>query len=566
VTPFRLFAPKPARVELEVGESIVELTSQGGVWSGPMPAIGSDYVLRLDRDTRIPDPRSRWQPRGVHGPSRVPPPFEGWTDARFVATPWRQAIVYELHAGTFSAEGTFEGAIEKLGHLVELGVTHVELMPVASFPGARGWGYDGVGLFAPHEAYGGPHGLARFVDACHARGLAVLLDVVYNHLGPDGNHLGALGPYFTSTVSTPWGAAVNLDERGSDEVRRFFTDNARMWLEDYHFDGLRLDAVHGFLDRSATHFLEELAGEVRALSERLGRELVLVAESDANDPRIVRGVDRGGYGIDAVWSDDFHHALHALLTGETHGYYADYPSFDAIATAFERGFVYAGEHSVYRGRRFGRSPEGLAGERFVVCAQNHDQVGNRPLGERLCHLVSPGRCKIAATLTLLSPFVPMLFQGEEWAASSPFFYFTDHEDAGLARAVTEGRAREAAAQGVRSFDAPDPQACETFERSKLDWRELGRAPHREMLDYHRALIALRKRCPELGATGLGGASRCDRDRRTLTFERGRFAIALNLSTEERRLRGSSILLASDANARIDRGELVLGPESVAVIE
>lgn len=562
---FRVFAPKPERLELDVGGSIVVLEEKDGVWTGPPVPLEVDYALVIDGEKRVPDPRSRRQKQGVHGRSIVPKPFDAWTDATFVATPWPLAIVYELHLGTFSPQGTADGAIARLDHLVELGVTHVEIMPVATFAGDRGWGYDGVDLFAPHEAYGGPHALARLVDACHARGLAVLLDVVYNHLGPDGNYLGELGPYFTSTFATPWGAAVNLEDRGSDEVRRFFIENALMWLEDYHFDGLRLDAVHGFLDRSPVHFLEELAFEVEALETRLNRELVLVAESDANDPRVVRSHKGGGYGIDAIWSDDFHHALHVLLTGESRSYYADFQSFDAIAIAIERGFVYAGERSVFRGRRVGRAAEGLSGERFVVCAQNHDQIGNRPRGERLSHLVSLERCKIAATLTLLSPFVPMLFQGEEWAASSPFQYFTDHRDPELAHAVTEGRAREAEEQGYSREDAPDPQAPQTFARSKLDWSELAREPHRDMLAFHRALIALRKRFPaELGVTPLGHA-RVERDpkRRTLHVQRGRFAIAANLGSEPRHFRGR-LVLGSDA---VEHGDDVeIAPDGVAVIE
>jgi maltooligosyltrehalose trehalohydrolase len=562
---FRVFAPKPQLVELDVGGSIVALEQKDGVWTGPPVPLEVDYALVLDHEKRVPDPRSRRQLQGVHGRSIVPKPFDAWTDSAFVAPPWPSAIVYELHLGTFSPEGTADGAIARLDRLVELGVTHVEIMPVATFAGDRGWGYDGVDLYAPHEAYGGPYALARLVDACHARGLAVLLDVVYNHLGPDGNYLGELGPYFTSTFATPWGAAVNLEDRGSDEVRRFFVENALMWLEDYHCDGLRLDAVHGFLDRSPVHFLEELAFEVDALERRLGRELVLVAESDANDPRIVWPRERGGYGIDAVWSDDFHHALHVLLTGESRGYYADFQSFDAIAIALERGFVYAGERSAFRGRRFGRSPDGLSGERFVVCAQNHDQIGNRPRGERLSQLVSHERCKIAAALTLLSPYVPMLFQGEEWAASSPFQYFTDHRDPELARAVTEGRAREAEEQGYSREDAPDPQSPETFARSKLDWSEREREPHRDMLSYYRALIALRKRFPaELGVAPLG-LTRVERDatKRTLRIQRGRFLIGVNLGREPMHLRGR-LVLGSNASEHGD--DIAIGPDGVAVIE
>jgi maltooligosyltrehalose trehalohydrolase len=419
-----------------------------GWWHAHVPsgAPGLDYAFSLDGGEPLPDPRSPWQPRGVHAPSRlVDHQRFSWTDQRWQAPPLGSAVIYELHVGTFSPEGTFDGVIGRLEHLAGLGVTHVELMPVAEFPGVRGWGYDGVDLWAPHHAYGGPDGLKRLVDACHARGLAVLLDVVYNHLGPSGNYLGRFGPYFTSRFRTPWGDAMNFDGAGSDEVRRFVCDNARMWLRDYHVDGLRLDAVHAIADGSAVHILEQLAQEVEKLAASLGRHLVLIAESNLNDPRIVQPPSAGGYGIDAQWNDDFHHALHTVLTGERHGYYADFGRLADLATAFRRGFVYAGEYSVFRDRRHGRPAIGVSGNRFVVSAQNHDQVGNRALGERASLLMSEGRLHIAAALLLTSPFVPMLFQGEEWGASTPFLYFTDHAEPELVEAVRKGRCQEFAA-------------------------------------------------------------------------------------------------------------------------
>jgi maltooligosyltrehalose trehalohydrolase len=371
-----------------------------------------------------------------------------------------------------------------------LGVTTVELMPVVEFPGTRGWGYDGVDLFAPHHHYGGPAGLVALVDACHARGLSVVNDVVYNHLGPDGNYLGEFGPYFTERYKTPWGAAVNLDDSGSDDVRAFIVDNALMWLRDYGFDGLRLDAVHAYADQSAMHILEELRASIPD-------DKFLIAESDLNDPRLLRSRDEGGYGVDAQWSDDFHHALHSLVTGETSGYYADFGRLDQLADALQHGFVYRGQRSPFRGRRHGRPLDGINLNRLLGYAQNHDQIGNRARGERLSHLTTPARARIAAAFVLLGPFTPMLFQGEEWAASTPFQYFTDHESPELARAVSEGRRREFEAFGWKPEEVPDPQAQSTFDASRLRWEERDVPVHAEMLGFHRDLIALRRERPEL---------------------------------------------------------------------
>ena len=572
---FEVWAPKAReRVELEMrGERLAMAPAGDGWWRAEAEAAaGDDYAFRIDGEGPFPDPRSPDQPDGVHGPSRVVDHGAfAWSDAGWNPPPLASAVIYELHVGTFTPEGTFDAAIGRLDHLAELGVTHVELLPVATFPGRRGWGYDGVALFAPHRAYGGPAGLARFVDACHGRGLAVLLDVVYNHLGPDGNYLGVYGPYFTDTYATPWGDAVNLDGPGSDEVRRFFVDNARHWLERYHLDGLRIDAVHAFHDRSAIPFLEELAVEVEALSARLGRRLVLIAESDLNDPRLVRAREAGGFGLDAAWSDDFHHALHAALTGETVGYYEDFGRLAQLARALEGAYVYTGERSRHRGRRHGRPVGDLPGHRFLGYLQNHDQVGNRARGERIGHLVSPGLARVGAALVLTSPFVPLLFQGEEWGASSAFLYFTDHQDPELGEAVREGRRREFSAFGWDPREVPDPQDEETFRRSRLDWGERDRPPHAGTLAWHRELLRLRRARPELSDGRLDRvATRFDEEARWLTVRRGAVVVAANLSGAPRRvpLPGAAVgrLLASADDDSADGAEALLPPESVAIYE
>ena len=499
---FRVWAPTAARVDVVIeglAGPVAMTRSTGGWWEAVVddaPA-GTDYRFSVDGGDARPDPRSAWQPQGVHGPSRVVDHGAfSWTDGRWHGFHLPAAVLYELHVGTFSPQGTFDGVVERLDHLVELGVTAIELCPVAQFPGRHGWGYDGVDLFAVHDPYGGPEGLKRLVDACHARDLGVVIDVVYNHLGPAGNYLAEYGPYFPERYVTPRGQAVNFDGGGSDEVRRFVVDNALMWLRDYHADGLRLDAVHAIVDTSATHILEEVKAEAEVLAAHLGRPLWVIAESDLNDPRVVRSREAGGYGLDAQWSDDFHHALHVALTGERTGYYEDFSLTD-VAVALERTFVHAGGPSPHRGRRHGRSPAGLPGWRFLGYAQNHDQVGNRAQGDRLSHLVGPGRLRAAAALVLTAPFVPMLFQGEEWGASTPFQYFTDHEDPELARLVAEGRRREFSAFGWDPEDIPDPQDPKTFERSQLDWAEIGDEPHASLLAWHRELIGLRRRVPEL---------------------------------------------------------------------
>ena len=459
--------------------------------------------------------------------------------------------------------------IGHLDHLADLGVDAIELMPVAEFSGPRGWGYDGVDLFAPHHAYGGPDGLKRLVSAAHARGIGVVMDVVYNHLGPAGNYLPEFGPYFSPRHQTNWGDAVNFDGPGSDEVRRFVIDNALAWLRDYHCDGLRVDAVHAIVDDSATHILESLAVEVAALAAHVGRPLFVVAESDLNDPKFVRSREAGGYGLDASWADEWHHALHAVLTGETSGYYEDFGSLRLLAKALRQAWVYDGCYSPHRQRVHGRSPAGLTGSQFVVAAQNHDQVGNRAAGERSGALMSEGRLRVAAALLLTSPFVPLLFQGEEWGASTPFQYFTGHADAELGRAVSEGRRREFAYFGWDPGSVPDPQDPATFARSRLDWRELGREGHAGLLDWHRLLIGLRRKIPALTDPSLDRtASEYDEEAGWLVVSRGPVVIAGNLGVRNWTFPAdpaAEVLAASDARIERTPDGLVLPPDTVSIL-
>jgi maltooligosyltrehalose trehalohydrolase len=475
-----------APVELDLAEDGYHVGTLGEV------SAGVRYRYVLDGGHELPDPASRWQPDGVDGPSAVDDPAAfAWTDAGWRGVALDRILLYELHVGTFTPAGTFETAIERLDDLGELGVTAVEVMPVAQFPGERNWGYDGVFPDAVQASYGGPDGLRRFVDACHARGLAAVLDVVDNHLGPEGNVLGAFGPYFTDRYRSPWGEAINVDGRGSDEVRRLFLENARMWFEDFHLDGLRLDAIHGIVDTSATPFLSELSASVEELQGRLGRPLHLIAESDRNDAKVVAPRDLGGLGMASQWADDLHHGLHALLTGERGGYYADFGGLEDLATALRRGWTYDGRGSRARGRRHGNSPAGLGGERFVVSAQNHDQVGNRARGERLSDLIDLEGVKLAAATVLLSPFIPLLFMGEEYGETAPFPYFVSHRDPGLVEAVREGRARDFEAFAWEG-DQTDPGAEETFLSAKLDHRLKQKEPHRSVFALHRELLRLRR--------------------------------------------------------------------------
>jgi maltooligosyltrehalose trehalohydrolase len=476
-----------------------------------------------------------------------------------------------MHIGTFTPGGTFDSAIEKLPHLTGLGITHVEIMPVAEFPGDFGWGYDGVALFAASQAYGGPDGLKRFVDACHRNGLAVLLDVVYNHFGPVGNYTGKFAPYLTSRHCTPWGDAVNLEFEDSDQVRRFFCDNALMWMEEFHIDGLRLDAVHEFVDRSAINFMEQLAIEVEALSARLGRRLVLIAESDLNDPRVVRQREAHGYGMDAQWNDDFHHALFTVLNtgGEGKGYYGDFGSMERLAKALTEVFVYDGIYSEYRRKVHGRRVEGISMHHFVGFIQNHDQVGNRATGDRLEHIIGLEQAKVALGLVLTGPFIPLLFQGEEFAASTPFQYFAHHEDKEMARAVSEGRKREFAAFGWPPDEVPDPGSRETFERSKLNWSEMAEGSHAAMLDWCRRLIALRRSSASLNNGEPGHVRVSFREKeRWLVMDRDTMRVALNLGHAAVSIDGCrdyAIVLQSEDDICLESDTLRLPPSRLAVL-
>jgi maltooligosyltrehalose trehalohydrolase len=504
-----IWAPTAQAVEIVCGAARHPMVRAGeGPWEIDLSAamLEAGYGVSLDGAPPIPDPRSRWQPDGVHGPSHVLAPEQlsraaepGTPTAGFRAPELADAVIYELHVGTFTPQGTYRSAMEKLRYLAQLGVTHVEMMPVATFPGDRGWGYDGVHLYAPVAAYGPPEDLAAFVAACHAHGLAVLLDVVYNHLGPDGNYLSKFGPYFTDRVKTPWGDALNYDGPESDPVRAFVIDNALMWLRDYEFDGLRLDAVHAIYSFEAVHVLEALGEAVRRLAAATDRRLVLIAESDLNDPRLVRTPAQGGYGLDAHWADDFHHSVHRFFTRETSGYYADFGGLEDLAQALREGYVYQGQYSRFRRRSHGRRPLGVTADQLVVCSQNHDQIGNRAFGERLSMLVGRPQQKAIAALTLLGPYVALLFQGEEWGAGTPFLYFTDHRDPALGKAVEEGRRREFAAFGWQD-EIPNPQELATFERSKLDWTELNRPENADVLAWYGQLIAVRRQRAQDGQT------------------------------------------------------------------
>jgi maltooligosyltrehalose trehalohydrolase len=580
MTTFSVWAQAAARVEVEVAGQRYPMrqddaTTRSSWWSADVPdvAAGVDYGFRLDGGELLPDPRSLRQPFGINGPSRTYDQSAfTWTDRSWRGGPLPGSVIYELHTGTFTTEGTFDSAIERLDHLRQLGLNTVELMPVATFPGRHGWGYDGVNLWAVHEPYGGPDGLKRLVDACHARGLAVLLDVVYNHVGI-GNRLGDFGPYFTAAHTTPWGPAVNLDQPGSDEVRAFLIGNALMWLRDYHLDGLRLDAVHALEDHRALHFLEELAVEVQALAALLNRELVLVAESDANDPRLVTSREVGGYGLTGQWSDDFHHTVHAAITGERQGYYGDFGSMAALAKTYTKVFFHDGTWSTFRGRTHGRQVDVLRvpAYRFLGYLQDHDQVGNRATGDRIAATLPPDLVRVGAGLVLTSPFTPMLFMGEEWGADTPWQYFTDHIDPGLARAVAEGRKAEFAAYGWAPADVPDPQEEATFLRSKLDWAQLNRDPYLGTLAWYRKLIALRRARPELTDPRLDRVSAdFDEDKRWIMVRRGRLRIAANLGREPVRLPlgqpGTGVLAASSPEVAIDQDTVTLPPAAFAVIE
>ncbi|HJQ35325.1 MAG TPA: malto-oligosyltrehalose trehalohydrolase [Pyrinomonadaceae bacterium] len=550
-TEFRVWAPRVESLEVKVlcdGPRTYALEpAGGGVFEARVPGVaaGADYVYVVNGGER-PDPVSRWQPAGVHGPSRVVAPGSfAWTDGGWKGIPLKDFVVYELHAGTFTPEGTFEAIIPKLAYLKNLGVTAVELMPVAEFPGARNWGYDGAHLYAPQSTYGGPEGLKKLVDACHREGLAFVLDVVYNHLGPEGNYAGEFMPLYSEAHRSPWGEGLNFDGEGSEGVRRYFVENALYWLTEYHVDALRLDAVHAIVDTSERHFLEQLAEEFHAQARALGRPAFLIAESDLNDVRVLNPAAEGGYGIDTQWSDDFHHSLHAVVTKADRGYFADFGRVEDLAKAISEGFVYCGQHSVFRGHCHGTRSAEQPGEQFVVCIQNHDQIANGYWGDRLARLVRPAQHRVMAVLLLAgAPNVPMLFMGEEWAERAPFLYFTSHTDPELGRAVRKGReeeyqsfVREEGETESTIGGFSDPQSEITFVRSKLDWESLEKSPHAEMLAFYRDLLALRRRhAPLSNCDKTRTRVRFDETRRWLTVERGdasgaRAILLCNLSSE-----------------------------------
>ncbi|WP_255953712.1 malto-oligosyltrehalose trehalohydrolase [Streptomyces odontomachi] len=536
---FEVWAPQAGRIDLQLADGTCPMRRVGhraGWWTAQTDAAdGTRYGFRLDGGPVLPDPRSARQPDGPDGLSAVVDHRHYRWRVAWAGRPLRGAVLYELHVGTFTPQGTLDAAAGRLARLARLGVTHVELMPVCPFPGRHGWGYDGVAPWAVHEPYGGPEALKRFVDTAHEHGLGVVLDVVHNHLGPSGNHLPAYGPYFTDTHATPWGAAVNLDAPGSDEVRAYFIGSALAWLRDYRLDGLRLDAVHALHDTRAYPFLEELSAAVDALAVEVDRPLFLIAESDLNDPRVITPRAKGGLGMHAQWNDDFHHALHTALTGETDGYYADFATapLAALARTLTHGFFHDGGHSRFRGRRHGRPLDRalVPAHRLLGYAQTHDQIGNRATGDRLSASLSPGLLACAAALTLTAPFTPMLFMGEEWGAGTPWQFFTDHTDPELAEAVRLGRRHEFAAHGWAETDIPDPQDPATRDRSCLDWSEPERAPHAGLLAWYRDLIALRHARPDLRDPDLS-AVRVDHDEqaRWCVVRRGELRTAVNLGS------------------------------------
>ncbi|MFJ4784859.1 malto-oligosyltrehalose trehalohydrolase [Streptomyces sp. NPDC088794] len=537
---FEVWAPQADRVTLHCDDTTRALErdpGREGWWRGEAEARdGTRYGFALDDGPVLPDPRSRRQPDGPDGLSAVVDQGRYEWRVEWAGRPLPGAVLYELHVGTYTPEGTLDAAAERLGHLAELGVTHVELMPLCPFPGRHGWGYEGVSLWAVHEPYGGPEALKRFVDRAHDLGLGVVLDVVHNHLGPSGNYLPAFGPYFTDTHHTPWGSAVNLDAPGSDEVRAYLLGSALSWLRDHRIDGLRLDAVHALADTRALHFLEELSTAVDALAVDLGRPLFLIAETDLNDPRLITSRAEGGLGLHAQWNDDFHHSLHTALTGESQGYYADFARapLAAVAKTLTGGYFHDNTWSSFRGRHHGRPLDRVrvAAHRLLGYSQTHDQVGNRAQGDRLSAGLSPGLLACAAALTLTAPFTPMLFMGEEWAAGTPWQFFTDHTDPELADAVRRGRRREFTPHGWAEEDVPDPQDPATRDRSVLDWSELDDEPHARVLAWYRRLLALRREQPDLTDPDLADTKVAyDEGERWLAFRRGDVRVAVNLAKE-----------------------------------
>jgi maltooligosyltrehalose trehalohydrolase len=569
------WAPKASRVRLRrPGAGDSEMISTGdGWWSAAIDlADGDEYGFVLgDSEQLRPDPRSRRQPRGVHEASAFfDPGAHAWSDGAWTGRQLAGGLVYELHIGTFTPEGTLDSAVAKLDHLVDLGVTHIELLPVNGFNGVHNWGYDGVLWYTVHEAYGGPAAYQRFVDAAHGAGLAVIQDVVYNHLGPSGNYLPEFGPYLREGSRNTWGDSVNLD---ADPVRDYIVENAMMWMRDYHVDGLRLDAVHALLDDRPVHILQQLATASDALSAHVGRPLTLIAESDMNDPKLILPREAGGYGLTAQWSDDYHHAVHVAVSGESVGYYEDFDDLGALPKVWTRGFFHDGTYSSFRRRDHGHPiPDQVPRWRLVTFAQDHDQIGNRAAGDRLSQTLSPARLAVAAVLNLTTPYTPMLFMGEEWGATTPWQFFTSHPEPELGEAVRAGRTEEFAQMGWDESVVPDPQDPATFERSKLDWAEPAEGDHARLLALHRALARLRRERPELTDPGFypsDAESWVAGDGRAYALERGALRVLVNLSDEPVAFAAhghDTVLLATDAGVSGEPGGVfTLGPDSAAVV-
>ncbi|MGO8853365.1 malto-oligosyltrehalose trehalohydrolase [Mycobacterium sp.] len=571
MTEFRVWAPKPDLVRLDVDGQVHAMTrSDDGWWHADVDAAPhARYGFLLDDDdTVLPDPRSARQPDGVHERSQSWDPAEAaWTDSAWAGRSVEGAVIYELHLGTFTSAGTFDAAVEKLDYLVDLGVDFVELMPVNSFAGTHGWGYDGVLWYSVHEPYGGPDGLVRFVDACHARGLGVLIDAVFNHLGPSGNYLPKFGPYLSSG-SSPWGEGINIADAYSDEVRRYIIGCALRWMRDFHADGLRLDAVHALVDTTAIHILEELATETDMLSEELGRPLSLVAESDLNDPQLITPRDRGGYGLTAQWADDIHHAIHTAVSGERQGYYADFGSVATLAQTLRHGYFHAATYSSFRQRRHGRPLDTAAipATRLVGYTCTHDQVGNRALGDRPSQNLTGGQLAVKAALALGSPYTAMLFMGEEYAASTPFQFFSSHPEPELAKATAEGRRAEFAEHGWDADEIPDPQETQTFLRSKLNWDEIDSGEHARLHRLYRDLIALRRDDPDMADPWLGHLTvDYDEDERWITMSRGRLRIVCNLSAEPVKVPVAGDVVLAWGEPTVNSDSTVLEGHSFAVL-
>ena len=574
MTEFRVWAPKPQLVRLDVDGAVYAMTrSNDGWWHTSVEtAPDARYGYLLDDDpTVLPDPRSARQPDGVHARSQLwDPARAAWTDGGWAGRSIDAsagAVIYELHVGTFTGAGTFDAAIEKLDYLVDLGIDFVELMPVNSFAGTHGWGYDGVLWYSVHEPYGGPDALVRFVNACHARGLGVLIDAVFNHLGPSGNYLPRFGPYLSS-ASNPWGEGINIADADSDEVRRYIIGCALRWMRDFHADGLRLDAVHALVDTTAIHILEELATETDWLSTEVGRPLSLIAESDLNDPRLITARDRGGYGLTAQWADDIHHAIHTAVSGERQGYYADFGTLATLAETLRRGYFHAGTYSSFRRRRHGRPLDtaSVPATRLVAYTCTHDQVGNRALGDRPSQNLTGGQLAVKAALALGSPYAAMLFMGEEWGASTPFQFFSSHPEPELARATAEGRKAEFADHGWNADDIPDPQDPQTFQRSKLNWDEVDSAEHARLRRLYGDLIALRHGDPDLADPWLDHLTvDYDEDERWISVRRGGLRIVCNLSLEPAKVPVTGEVVLAWGEPTVDGASTVLDGHSFAIL-